>query len=228
VLFAGVVVISAAVEGYTTLRALPVERITVTGQLEHTQAEAVQDLVQDSLAGGFLSADLNAMRTELELLPWVFEASVRRKWPSTLEIHVVEQLPIARWGDSAFLNHKGGIFRSTKSGDWSELPVLTGPEGSAPALMAKYLRLLEILKPQQLRVVKLIVDERGQVEVVLDGGMRMAIGAEKFLERMQRFVVIYRDELAPRANESERGDLRYTSGLAVAYKASTPSHVAGI
>ena len=81
VLFAGVVVVSAAYQGYRTLEALPVQLITVTGQLEHTQAEEVQDLVQSSLAGGFLSADLQRMRQQLESLPWIFEANVRRRWP---------------------------------------------------------------------------------------------------------------------------------------------------
>jgi cell division protein FtsQ len=228
VLFAGVVVITAAVESYRTLQAIPVKRITVTGQLEHTQAEEVQNLVQGSLAGGFLSADLEGMRTELELLPWIFEANVRRRWPSTLEIHVVEQLPIARWGENAFLNHEGDIFRSEKSAQWAHLPILNGPDGSAPALMAKYLRLLEILEPQHLKIEQLAVDERGQVEAVLNGGIRLAIGTQDFLERMQRFVVIYRDELAPKAETIERIDLRYPSGLAIAFKEQESSQVAGL
>lgn len=228
VLFAGVVVVTAAVQGYSTLQALPVQQITVTGQLEHTQAEAVQDLVQGSLAGGFLSADLQGMRLQLENLPWIFEANVRRRWPSTLEINVVEQLPIARWGEDAFLNHEGGVFRSEKSGDWAELPVLRGPEGSAPALMAKYLRLLELLKPQQLKVSQLTVDGRGQVDAILGSDMHLIIGAENFLERMQLFIAIYRDELAPRAQDIERIDLRYSSGLAVAFREPEPSQMAGL
>ena len=40
------------------VQSLPVQRISVTGELEHTQAQVVQDIVQLSLAGGFLKADL--------------------------------------------------------------------------------------------------------------------------------------------------------------------------
>ena len=169
------VVLAAAAQAYVTLDALPVQRISVSGQLEHTQAEAVQEMVQTNLAGGFLSADLQRMRTELECLPWIFEATIRRRWPNALEIHVIEQLPIARWGDNSFLNHEGGIFRSDKEIDWQSLPALKGPEGTAPAWMAKYLRLLERLSPLQLSVSALSVDERGQLQAVLGNGMQLAL-----------------------------------------------------
>ena len=222
---AGIVLI-AATKAYITVQSFPVQRISVSGELEHTQAELVQDMVQASLAGGFLRADLQLMRQQLESLPWIFEATVRRKWPNALEIHVVEQLPIARWGEDGFLNHEGGIFNTARDSDWESLPLLEGPEGSAPALMARYLRLLEILAPVNLSVEQLSVDDRGQIEAVLVGGTRLILGSEKFLERMHRFVAVYRKELAPRQLEIERVDLRYQSGVAVAF--SEPSQVAGL
>lgn len=222
---AGVVLV-AATRAWLTVEAIPVQRITVTGELEHTQAEAVQAMVQPSLAGGFLKADLQQMRRQLEGLPWIYEATVRRRWPNALEINVVEQLPIARWGEDGFLNHEGGVFRSGKSGDWESLPLLAGPPGSAPLLVARYQRLREILAPLNLSVRQLAMDERGQLEAVLGGGMQLVLGGEEFLERMQRFVAIYRRELAPRAGQVERVDMRYASGLAVAF--AETSSVAGL
>ena len=220
------VVLVAATKGYIVVQGVPVQRITVTGELEHTQAEAVQDMVQPSLVGGFLRADLQQMRRQLEAMPWIYEATVRRRWPNALEINVVEQLPIARWGRDGFLNHEGGIFHSNKSDDWESLPLLKGPQGSAQSLMAKYQRLVEILAPLNLTVVQLSVDERGQMEAVLGQGMQLIVGSEDFLDRMHRFAVVYRSELAARKSEVERVDLRYESGIAVAF--SEPSQVAGL
>jgi cell division protein FtsQ len=226
ILFGVSVVAAAGTQAYLTLKVLPVQRITVTGELEHTQAQAVQDMVQPGLAGGFLNADLQQIRRQLEGLPWIYEASVRRRWPAALEIHVVEETPIARWGEDGFLNHEGGVFRSPKGAEWSSLPRLSGPAGSAPSLMARYLRLVEILAPLGLPVVQLAVDERGQVEAVLDGGMELVLGKDDFLERLHRFVVVYTSELSGRREEIERVDLRYTSGIAVAFRESPP--VAGL
>lgn len=226
ILAGALVVIAAAAQGYITLDRIPVQQITVTGEMEHTRTEAVEDMVQSALAGGFLKADLQRIREQLEGLPWIFEATVRRKWPASLEIHVVEQLPIARWGEDGFLNHEGQVFRSGKQGDWQSLPLLEGPEGSAGELVANYQRLLRILSPLHLTIEQLAVDERGQMEAVLAGDLTLVVGRTEFLERMQRFVALYRGELAQRAGDIERVDLRYESGVAVTF--SEPSHVAGL
>ena len=231
ILLGAAVVLAAATKAFITVSSLPVQRISVTGTLEHTQAQAVQDMVQPCLEGGFLKADLQEMRRQLEGLPWIYEATVRRKWPNALEIHVVEELPIARWGKDGFLNHEGGVFHSEKSGDWESLPLLMGPDGSAQALVAKYQRLVDMLAPLNLRVEQLAVDERGQMEAVLAGGVQLYLGGEDFLGRMHRFVGIYRSELAARRSEVQRVDLRYENGIAVAFSEplkEEPSHVAGI
>lgn len=222
---AGVVMV-AALQAFITLQAIPVQRIAVTGELEHTQTEAIQDMIQPALVGGFLRADLQRIRQQLEELPWIYQANVQRRWPSSLEIHVIEQLPIARWGDSGFLNHEGEVFQSGSNLDGQALPLLQGPAGSAKALMAGYQRIVEILAPLHLEVAQLALDERGQVEVMLEGGMQLVLGSDDFLERMHRFVAIYRSQLAARAGDIERVDLRYETGVAVAF--TEPSHVAGI
>ncbi|MFV0278941.1 MAG: cell division protein FtsQ/DivIB, partial [Parahaliea sp.] len=109
ILLAGGAVLAACVQAYVYLRAIPVEQVLVNGKLRHTQSSAVQKMVQSALVGGFLSADLGQVRSQLEALPWIYQASVRRRWPNTLKIDVVEQLPIARWGEGGFLNHEGQV-----------------------------------------------------------------------------------------------------------------------
>lgn len=226
ILTAAGVVMVAALQAYITLQSIPVQHITVTGELEHTRTSLIQDMIQPALVGGFLRADLQRIRAELEELPWIYQATVQRRWPNALEINVIEQLPIARWGDSGFLNHEGEVINSGNSEEWRSLPLLEGPEGSAKRLMAGYQRILEILASLHLEVAQLQLDQRGQVEVVLQGGTRLLLGSEDFLERMHRFVAIYRTQLAPRAGEVERVDLRYETGVAVTFTES--SQVAGI
>jgi len=220
------VVLAAAVQAYMALERIPVQRISVTGELEHTRSEVVQEMVQPALSGGFLNADLQLIRQELQELPWIYQVNVRRKWPNALEIHVLEQLPIARWGETGFLNHEGEVFHSDSAEQWQSLPLLLGPEGEAASLVAIYQRLMEFLAPLGLAVQQLSVDERAQVEAVLAGGVQLSLGGDEFLERMQRFVKIYRSELAPRMDEVQRVDLRYASGIAVAF--SEPAQVAGL
>ncbi len=238
VVFAGAVVLAAAVQGGLYLRSIPVQQIRVTGELAYTRAEAIQEIVQPALRGGFLGADLQRIRECVEQLPWVYRATVRRRWPAALELHVVEQLAIARWGDQGFLNHGGEIFNSSTVEDQQSLPLLQGPDGTAQELAADYLRLTALLQPLGLTVSALHLDTRRQLEAELDGGLRVLMGNRDFRERMQRFTAVYREHLAGHGAAIERIDLRYESGLAVAFKTpdgqpaaepeSAPPTVAGL
>ena len=126
-------------------------------------------------------------------------------------------MPIARWGDAGFLNHEGEVFRSDNAERWQSLSLLQGPDGSASALVATYQRLVDLLRPLDLPIRQLAMDERGQVEVTLGHGVKVMLGGEEFLQRMHRFVAIYHAELGSRFADVERVDLRYASGVAVAF-----------
>jgi len=225
----GVIAVTAvAGKGYIALNAIPVEHIIVSGKLEHTKTDALEEMVRPALKGGFLNADLERIRAQLQSLPWVYEVSVRRRWPNALELHVVEQLPIARWGEDGFLNHEGEVFQSIgEKKDWRGLPLLLGPEGAAGNLVSIYQQMIEILGPNELIVEELSIDDRGQVEARLRGDTILVLGGQAFIEeRLRRFVAVYRAELAAQKDTIASVDLRYQNGLAVGYR-ETP-RVAGI
>jgi cell division protein FtsQ len=213
-------VLGVSLKGYLYLQQIPVEHIIVSGKLEHTQSAALEDMVQPALVGGFLNADLERIQAQLQSLPWVYEASVRRRWPNALELHVVEQLPIARWGKDGFLN-----CLAVKK-EWQELPLLRGPLGSAVELTAIYQQVTKILAPNKLFVKELAMDGRGELEAILQGGVKLVMGREDFVNRLRRFVVVYDAELVSEREQIVRVDLRYKNGLAVEYKED--NRVAGI
>ena len=55
---------------------------------------------------------------------------------------------------------------------------------------------------------------------------RLGVVREEFMPRLRRFVRVYNSELAGRREDIERVDLRYESGLAVAFREMPP--VAGL
>ncbi|MEQ9395007.1 cell division protein FtsQ/DivIB [Haliea sp.] len=218
VLVAVGVVVVAGLQGWIVLQEIPVERISVTGTLHRTQTEVVQEMVQPALVGGFLGADLEQVQTQLQALPWIYRVSVRRRWPNALEINVQEQLPIARWGEGGYLNHEGEVFHSAGIQGEEALPRLEGPAGSTRQLIVSYQQLGELLQPLSLELRELSLDDRGHLRAVLAGGMELVLGNTEFGERLQRFATVYRSELAERAGAVKRVDLRYESGLAVAFR----------
>lgn len=214
------VVCAALVKAVLTLNAIPVERIVVTGKLAYTQKLALQEMIQPALIGGFLGADLSRIQRQLEQLPWVYQAVVRRQWPSALEIHVVEQLPIARWGDSSFLNHEGELFHPSGKSSWEFLPVLTGVDGQEQELIRAYQYISESLRPMALAVSELASNDRGQLRAVLSSGTELLLGSSELSERLDRFTTLYQASGETISTEIERVDLRYHSGLAVVFRKS--------
>jgi cell division protein FtsQ len=196
---------------------LPVERVMVTGELRHVSREHLISRVNDSLQGGFLWVDLQAIRQSLEQLPWVYRVVVKRRWPNSLEIQVFEQLPIARWGDDAYLNHTGKMFRPAQLSSQQELPWLAGPAGSEPQLMQYYKLVQDRLQTAGLRVNALAMDARGGLRAQLDGGGELVFGRGEVAEKLQRFLHIYQSRLARLEGRIRKVDLRYSHGAAVVW-----------
>ncbi|MFN2289256.1 MAG: cell division protein FtsQ/DivIB [Chromatocurvus sp.] len=212
------IVLVIGYQAWSALMSMPVGRIAVSGTLDVSRQETLQTAVEQVLDAGFVAADLSRVRASLEGLPWVYSASVRRRWPDTLDIRVVEQLPIARWGDRGFLNHEGAVFAGSGRGAWSELPMIHGPAGSEQRLMQHYQRLRDLLAPAGLVVARLEQDGLGQLHAELQSGLRLNMGNEQFLLRVRRFLDLYRDDLVQRAAQVARVDMRYAKGAAVTFR----------
>ena len=212
-----VAVVSAVSLAVRELSRLPIERVAVSGDLRHVSRAQLQALVNESLEGGFLSADLDYVRQPLEQLPWIFRVVVKRRWPNSLEIHVTEQLPIARWGDDGYVNHEGKIFRPRVIENTTELPLLVGPPSSQLQLMQYYMFMQEQLAAVKLQLSELSMNERGGLRARLSNGSELVLGRGDTEEKLQRFLGVYHAELAARGKQVRRVDLRYKHGLAVAW-----------
>ena len=77
----------------------PIAKVSVEGDLSYISQRAVQQRISPYLAASFFTIDLAGMRGQLEQMPWIAHAEVRRVWPDQVVIRLDEQPPIARWGD---------------------------------------------------------------------------------------------------------------------------------
>jgi len=206
-----------AERGASALLAVPVKRVEVRGALAHVQREEIRGVVAASVTRGFVATSLRGLRSELEALPWVYRASVRRHWPDTLEVRVVEQRPIARWGERGFLNHEAGLFHTERAQQVQGLPLLDGPEGAQAELMQRYLQLRGMMAPLGLQVTALRKDALGQLSLELDGTLEVQLGDHQQQQRAQRFLELYARELRAADRVPLAVDLRYSGGAAVRF-----------
>ncbi|KXI30912.1 cell division protein FtsQ/DivIB [Paraglaciecola hydrolytica] len=196
----------------------PVQKIVISGERKFIDDQQVERLVRESQPGSFFELDVAQTHHDIEALPWVYRASVRKRWPNGLEIYVVEQLPAARWNDDSLLNQHGEVFDGIAIANQAQLvlPSLFGPGGSEQTALQGYRDMQSLLEVADLHITELFLSERFAWNLHLGNGIKLNLGRSEFIDRLQRFVDVF-----PLISSQEKAvdyvDLRYDTGLAVGW-----------
>ncbi|CAK0760524.1 Cell division protein FtsQ [Gammaproteobacteria bacterium] len=197
---------------------LPVNEVRVVGALKHLDSALLEQAVIPAATGGFLRVDILEVRKAAMALPWVDDAHVRRLWPDTLRVTVVEQVPVARWGAGGLVNGRGEVFTPDPATYPEGLPNLNGAQGSSADMLGHLRRLDQVFASLKLSVTALQIDERRAWTITLSNGIQLLLGKNDLDNRLARFLRVYPSALASQAERIGRVDLRYSNGFAVGWK----------
>ncbi len=198
----------------------PVERVTFDGSTQHLDR---QQLAASSVAlmdGGLLSADLEAVKAGIQENPWVYQVGVSRRWPAALYLQITEEVPVARWGGDGLLNHEGDIFWPDEAASYTSLPLLHGPSANTALMMSEYYDLNQMLRNAGLQLVELKLEARGAWTLILNNGIKVVVGRDQVVARLERFLTVYQQRLQAEADAGriEQIDIRYNNGIAVKWR----------
>lgn len=223
-IFCGLLTLGACLGGLYWLllpQRFPVTQLEVKGDLKHAtraQIEAVLPRAAGNGADNFFAADLAAVRSRVERLPWVRRVAVRRVWPGRLEITVEEHVALARWGTgdeaSRLVNTFGETFSATTR---QTLPVFIAPGGTATEVVRRYRRFNELVAPLGTSVERVVLTQRLAWQLRLGNGLHIMLGRDADLaeERLRKFVEAHPATLARIGKKHEYVDLRYPNGFAL-------------
>jgi len=204
----------------TDPRVLPLRVVHIEGQLRHLRRQTLERAVAEHASGSFFTVDLRAVREAAGSLGWVEQVQVRRLWPDALHMRVVEQQPLARWGRDSLVNLRGEVFTPEEGPLPMVLPGLSGPQGSAQRVSAKFLAMGRKLTPLGLQIRALHLNARGGWQVELEAGLVVQLGTRDQEARLARFVRLYPRLLAAAQGQPEEVDLRYANGFTVRWRGS--------
>lgn len=198
----------------------PVDRVLIRGQLDAAERQQVQQAVAASLDGGLLSSDLDALSAGILELGWPRSVAIRRDWPGALVVAVEKPAVVARWQD-AYLASDGRVIRLPT--EHAGLPRFDCAASEPKRAMEVYHRLNEIATGAGLKIAGLKENVLGEWDLTFrtPNGQTLLVrlGAESVDERLDRFAVVYRQQLAGRAAEIDSVDARYDNGVAVSWVA---------
>lgn len=201
----------------------PISKVSVRGDLTYVDQLTVQERMAPFVEASFFKVDLDALRHDLEQMPWIAHVEVRRVWPDQVTVRLEEHLPIARWGDEALLNNSGQAFTPSDLARYEHLPQLHGPKRAQQRVMQQYQMLSQMLRPLGFSIERLELRARGSWFVTTDQGIELSLGRDQIIEKMRRFTAIYQQTLAQESEKIARIDLRYANGLAVAWREPSPT-----
>lgn len=213
-----VALLAAGVVGWSARHdAFAFREVVVASPLERASAIHLEAAIRDDLSGTFFTLDLERAGAALARVPWVRRVSLRRRWPSRLEIAVEEHRPYARWGDAALVSTEGEIFVASHDGD---LPRLDGPDSRVAEVAARHRAWSELVAPLGLTLPAVALSARGAWRLTAAGPrapLAVELGRDDPDARLRRFVAAYPRTLGAlgRAGTPVAGvDLRYRGGFA--------------
>jgi cell division protein FtsQ len=198
---------------------LPINSVQIEGEFRYLKRDDLQRTAMPHVQGGFFSLNLQQVREAILVLPWVEDATVRRQWPDGLRIKVMEKQPAAWWGDGRLLSSRGVLFVPGQIGALA-LPKLEGPDGLEKILLQELGGMQTELASTGQQIQKIRVDARRSWTVFMASGLELRLGREDEHLRLQRFVDVYGEYFQPRLEQIKHIDMRYTNGLAVAWRHS--------
>ncbi len=206
---------------------LPIREVRfagIAGDMKRVDAAELKRIAGgiQALGGSMLRTDLNQVKSVVKQVEWVRDVDVRRRFPGTLEIHIEEHQPLARWQvagadteaePSLLVNSFGEVFEADADAE-EKLPLLSGPAGSSREVMTQFAVLGKPLASLGHTLAELRLSPRRAWQMRLDNGSTIELGRNDAELRLARFIEAYPRVPVLQATNA-RVDLRYQTGLAV-------------
>jgi cell division protein FtsQ len=196
---------------FDSISSQPIRSVTFAGDLGRVSRADLDAFAHSVQGASPAAASLAAVRDAAKHIPWVREASVRRRFPDAVQVTLEAHEPLARWGDASLVSTRGEVFNAEYD---AVLPRFRGPEGSAAEVAAMYPTIARALAPLASAVTDVNVSPRGGWQVVLESGFTLEVGRADVEPRLQRFAAAW-PQLASQGIASHHADLRYANGFAL-------------
>ncbi|MBJ7551821.1 cell division protein FtsQ/DivIB [Marinomonas ostreistagni] len=195
-----------------------IRKVEVIGDLHFADRENLQKSYNRLIGLGLFSEPMSALKYAAEQPAWIESVKIRRVWPHTLRIEVTEHSPVAFWNDRKIITTEGKVIAPQSI---VELPLthLSGPAETEGAVLDQFTLISQMLSTTSLRVAKLELEDRGAWNIWFTNGIAVRLGRDDVLERLQRFVAVYKSDLSGRIDRISSVDARYPHGVAVKWLA---------
>ncbi len=203
----------------------PVRQVRFEGPFQHVSHAEIERAVLPRVRGNFFLVDLDAVKQAVEAAPWVYRASVRRRFPRDVHINFTEQVLVAHWKQLHWVNQAGEIVRLKRGDVPLDLPIFDGPDGTSMQVLNHHGQFQGVLKPLGLTIHRLSLTPRRSWRLELDVAgadndqrLVLILDREQWQKKIERFARVYGETLARDLSAIRQVDLRYANGFSVEWR----------
>lgn len=201
--------------------ARPVGKVSIYGQVEHTNLHLLQERALPWLEKPFWRVDLNGLQASLEQDPWLSQVKVSRIWPNQIRLDLTERLAWAHWNQDHLIDTQGKGFNPGFKYNKNLSKHIYSQEATLAEAVKFWQYLDALLQPQGLQLTQLHQEQRGAWQLEFNSSIRVLVGRDNIPLRINRFIWAWQNWLEAEVENLSSIDLRYPNGLAVAWNTPT-------
>jgi cell division protein FtsQ len=199
----------------------PVKYVRTEGRFQYLGKDEIKATIEPLLNNGFFDIDVKTVQLAVSTIPWVESVTVKRSWPDTIEIQVVEKKPYVRWGEKSLITEQGVIFTPNNLEPFQSLIELSGPKDQQVKALEIMKGVRTALEDQSLDMEAFTINDRWAWKIKLVTGQEILLGRNDQLKKLQRFLKSLKLFKQEQFDAMAVIDLRYPNGFAVSWKQGT-------
>ncbi len=187
--------------------------VNIIGTLIADQRAQLHSLLDDQVHRRMWLLDLTQLRHDIEAIPWVDRATIRRVFPDQIVVKVQPHQPVARWKDG-FINREGHYF--TRAPEWAQSLVhFNGDDTARQEILNFYQQYAAPFAKANAKIDRISQDATYGWRLFIRDGIEVVLGFEQPMNRARTVLSAIRSGLLTRHLDTTYIDMRYEFGLAL-------------
>ena len=204
-----------------------IDQLKIKGRFAHLKPQQIERVVLQHQTGNFFSLNLSEIKRRVEAMRWVDKADVRREWPDTLTVRVVEHRPVMQLNDNAWVNIRGQVVDLPEYQTQKPVIKLNGQSENAKSMMVNALEWAKRLESHNLLLREVTLSRTGAWNLRLryhddtdstPDEFELLLGSTDVEQRLSRFEQLFDRRFRFSKERLIRADARYPDGIAVKTK----------
>jgi|GEM_PF-6348679 len=200
-----------------------ISKIKLAGNFTYVDPVDIETNLQHLLDKEFVNLDLMKVERLLTGHPWIRSTVLRKKWPDTLTVKVIEQVPVAVLTSGGYLNSRAEIFDRKRKIEVFGLPLIDAEVKNYQAILKVYAAFKQSL-PTDLGIARLSYQHIGNYIMHLTDGSKVVLGRRQLAKRIKNLSRVFKFLQSNELPRPEVIDMRYRNAVAVKFIAKAMSN----